>query len=597
MVVAAVLAALPGGCGGGDDGGDDGPDAAGGDDGGAPALELGGTAIDFGAVDIGATGSVALVVTNTGAAAAPIDAVTVGGVFGAAHDCPASLGAGASCTITLEFAPIALGPAEETLVVASGADQVTAVLAGRGAFTLTIDRHGDGEVVSDPPGIQCGSTCSARFTESVTLTAVTGPGGAVYWGPTCGDAPTCEVAGPGPTELEVFLALGALLHVEPVGALLQVAVVADDVVIDVCHEACLLDVPTGSEVVIAASSPGEAAVISGPCAATHTCSFAMPTGSATVDVVAPVAAATGEQWRVRFDAPVLDAAFDGAGDLVVLAGGALVKLDAAGVELWSVPSTATALEVGPDDTIYLVAGDIVRRLTAAGVVMWSATGAGGCAGPLSQCLAVGPSGEVATAFAGVVRRFAADGTPSWTRTLGTVEKSAVAIDAAGVVYATSDAVDQLDLERTSATGTAMPALETFCDHYYGGPVIDPATGAPWCVSSGSSEVVWRLDASTAVERATDAVGEVETGLATTGTGDVGWAYENSDGDETAWTLERLTGTTPAWQHVFPVRSFADAFTTYSNPSAITGSTTGRLAVAGGIVGFLDASGFVISVAP
>ncbi|HZI44612.1 MAG TPA: hypothetical protein VFD53_05285, partial [Ilumatobacter sp.] len=205
------------------------------------------------------------------------------------------------------------------------------------------------------------------------------------------------------------------------------------------------------------------------------------------------------------------------------------------------------------------------------------------------------------AFAGVVRRFLADGTPSWTRTMpgGAVTEQAVAIDAAGVVYGTSDAVDQLTLEPTSAAGAALPAMEAYCDEYRGGPVIDPATGAVWCVTSGHGDVVWRRAPDSFVERPTSAAGSVSVGLTGTGTGDAGWAYENDEGPDNRWHLVRMTGTTVAWQHVFPVVSSfpSPLFPTYSKPTAITGGATGRLAAAGSIEGFGALRGFVISFAP
>ncbi|MFB9312788.1 choice-of-anchor D domain-containing protein [Nocardioides plantarum] len=93
--------------------------------------------VDFGAYTPGDTGTQQVTVTNTGTQ----DSSTVGlaitgpdaAVFAVdSTDCPTTLAGGASCTVTLEFAPVALGDRSATLTV-NGAPGATASLVGLGA--------------------------------------------------------------------------------------------------------------------------------------------------------------------------------------------------------------------------------------------------------------------------------------------------------------------------------------------------------------------------------------------------------------------------------------------------------------------------------
>jgi hypothetical protein len=81
-------------------------------------------------------------------------------------------------------------------------DQVTATAAFSTLFTLSIGRSNPGTVVGNPAGslgtsINCGSACSAKFTDgtAVTLTALPPAGKQfVNWSGACaGTAPTCTV--------------------------------------------------------------------------------------------------------------------------------------------------------------------------------------------------------------------------------------------------------------------------------------------------------------------------------------------------------------------------------------------------------------------
>ena len=62
-------------------------------------------------------------------------------------------------------------------------------------YQLTITNGGNGSVSSNPAGINCGTTCTASFTQGtvVTLTAAPSAGFAMTWGGACAGAGSCTV--------------------------------------------------------------------------------------------------------------------------------------------------------------------------------------------------------------------------------------------------------------------------------------------------------------------------------------------------------------------------------------------------------------------
>jgi hypothetical protein len=103
----------------------------------APAqIALAPAAHDFGGTAVGANAEAAFTVRNDGRSALGPLAVMVSGTTGdfaiAGDDCPATLGAGAGCTVVVRFAPSSVGPAQATLVVSSTSGVVWATLSGLG---------------------------------------------------------------------------------------------------------------------------------------------------------------------------------------------------------------------------------------------------------------------------------------------------------------------------------------------------------------------------------------------------------------------------------------------------------------------------------
>lgn len=80
-------------------------------------------------------------------------------------------------------------------VTMGGDRQVTATFVEQLALTITVD--GDGRVVSDPAGIDCGASCGVEFDRGtvVTLNAIPDPGwvGVEWIGTSCPLGPACTL--------------------------------------------------------------------------------------------------------------------------------------------------------------------------------------------------------------------------------------------------------------------------------------------------------------------------------------------------------------------------------------------------------------------
>ncbi len=84
--------------------------------------------------------AVSVTLTNTGTAAMTVNGITTSGEFTETDTCPASLGAGASCTISVTFHPTATGVQTGTLTIADNApgSPQTVSLAGTGEPQCTL---------------------------------------------------------------------------------------------------------------------------------------------------------------------------------------------------------------------------------------------------------------------------------------------------------------------------------------------------------------------------------------------------------------------------------------------------------------------------
>ena len=92
------------------------------------------SSVSFGSTAVGATSTSTVTVSNPGSAAVSMASVGVTGPFSETNNCGTSLAAGASCTVSVTFAPTAAGSASGTLSVNSSApgSPLTVALSGTG---------------------------------------------------------------------------------------------------------------------------------------------------------------------------------------------------------------------------------------------------------------------------------------------------------------------------------------------------------------------------------------------------------------------------------------------------------------------------------
>jgi hypothetical protein len=114
--------------------------ASSGSGGGPAALTASPSSLSFGNTVVGQTSAAQTVtVTNPGSTSASITQLAVSGPFAQTNTCGASLGAGASCTVSLQFEPTAAGAASGSVQVTSSAPSspLTVPLSGTGISSST----------------------------------------------------------------------------------------------------------------------------------------------------------------------------------------------------------------------------------------------------------------------------------------------------------------------------------------------------------------------------------------------------------------------------------------------------------------------------
>jgi hypothetical protein len=107
---------------------------------GGTALSASPSSESFGSTTVDSTSSAQPVtVTNPGSSAVSMSSIGVTGPFSESNNCGTSLAAGASCTVSVSFAPTAAGAATGTLSVNSSApgSPLTVALSGTGVTTST----------------------------------------------------------------------------------------------------------------------------------------------------------------------------------------------------------------------------------------------------------------------------------------------------------------------------------------------------------------------------------------------------------------------------------------------------------------------------
>ncbi len=148
------------------------------------------TSLNFGSLDVGASSTQTVAVTNTASGAVPLPPLAATGDFHvSATTCGSTLASGATCTFSVTFTPTTTGPRTGTLTPTStAADYTTSstALSGNGIdFTLAV-APASGSVIAGytVSGITTTATPLAGFDNPVSLTCSTTVPGS-----------TCTVAG------------------------------------------------------------------------------------------------------------------------------------------------------------------------------------------------------------------------------------------------------------------------------------------------------------------------------------------------------------------------------------------------------------------
>jgi len=371
-------------------------------------------------------------------------------------------------------------------------------------------------------------------------------------------------------------------------------------VLATCTAACTVHSSTGQMLEVTASTPSIFGGLSGACS-TPEASCNVTIGTTTVTVTATFTTDPKEQWtQLPGGGPILSAAFDGSGNLVVASNG-VVKLSPAGAMIWHIPLTVCAVATGPNDTIYAQTATQVVKLGSDGTMLWAApldphaVGCGGTEGFVHN-LAVGGDGAVAIHGNTGVARWDASGTLSWAAAVTAFGEYGVAIDPAGVVdVAILSPVtgETVDLARFAADGTPLSTQEQIANQYHGMFVVD-ATGRLLATGSGHSH--------------TDALGHsidlldpdyAPNGICAAGT-DAVWLYQADDESSMArdWTVNRYHGDgSLAWTyHLAALHDgFFDDLGTI--PFDIAGAADGRIAIVGSFAGPTSFGGWIAVFAP
>jgi hypothetical protein len=262
----------------------------------------------------------------------------------------------------------------------NAAQSVTATFTGTATFplTLTLAGSGTGTVTSNPPGINCGPTCSASFSGTVTLTATAAAGSTFTgWSGACSGTATCSVT------MTQAQSVTATFGVAPTFALSVTlagsgtgSVTSNPSGIN-CGAVCSANFASGSMVLLTATPAAGATFTgwSGACTGAGTCSVTMSGAQsatatfATVDFKVSAASSTlsvslGGQGTDVITFTPQNGAFANAIQLTCAVSGA-APMPSCGLSPSSVtpgtnPATSTLTITAPARSVALAASDSGR---------------------------------------------------------------------------------------------------------------------------------------------------------------------------------------------------------------------------------------------
>jgi hypothetical protein len=457
------------------DGGAPPPDAP------TPAATLTATppSLNFDDVEIGRQGTASIVLTNHGATAVTLNtaAFKIAAPFQLeSFDCPASLATGASCTVSVLFAPVHVSNANAILALPSSANTVQVPVHGVGLRRISVQITGTGAVTSTPAGIDCPTSCTGLFSTAVTLTATPGAG-AVFsgWSPLCDGQPTCTVPA-ADASINVAAAFAAAppphITVHVAGNAPGFTFIQDTntgQLVTCATSPCQADVGLGDTVLLLGFTPSTFGGWSGGCVATSTdCGILSVTGD--VDATVTYNRDERELTTLFPRADVASLAFASDGALIVADHLGVSKLKLDGTAVWTTAITGGAHDLAVDNAgnVYGAsgagAGTGVFSLSPTGTVRW--TKAFALAGSFSQSVEsnvqVSPDGTVVAAhITGGAHVLNGSGTDRFTvSNLGLTDGFAVAPDGTVAIGVPSATLDFLrDIKRFSSTGAALATIE------------------------------------------------------------------------------------------------------------------------------------------
>jgi len=170
-----------------------------------PNIAVSQTALNFGHVNIGSSTTQTITISNIGLGDLHINSIDKSGTnaseFIESNNCSSGIAPGGSCSISISFAPTALGQKNAVISISSDdPDQPTQTvsLSGTSGYILSIAKSGTGSgIVTDLVGVSYGNGSSTAFNEGtlITLTATSDANStfAGWTGTACSGTLACTV--------------------------------------------------------------------------------------------------------------------------------------------------------------------------------------------------------------------------------------------------------------------------------------------------------------------------------------------------------------------------------------------------------------------
>ncbi|MEO8705087.1 MAG: choice-of-anchor D domain-containing protein [Kofleriaceae bacterium] len=420
--------------------------------------------LDFGTVDTTNGPFATLQLVNNTTSPLAIDSIVVTGAgFGfISTNCGIALAAASTCDVVVRLLSESLGSLTGTLDITVAGQHHVAQLAGVGQRPITVIVQGGGRVISTPAGIDCGSTCTALFSQAVTLTAIPDAGNVLNRWSSCDATITCENVDPGTSVTAEFVTLGTpILNVSYAGDTsgeLRVVDLTTNTQLIMCNAACAVSLTAGHTIEVTSATISNYGGLTGACTtngtAANSCQFVVA-GSTTLTTHYTLSAA--ERWTRFLPQAALELAFDAGGNLLVIQAFTVTQLRSTNGSIgWSQQLPVASFAKSPTG-LFVASGTTLVFLDANGVL--------GTSHPFTGTLQfVAPNGNlIGTAQGtGATTEWAPDGTLVRTLTIGPVD----GIDSNGTFYALdSTVIDEggtlvthFAAKRFSFTGTPLAAF-------------------------------------------------------------------------------------------------------------------------------------------